>query len=433
MATVGETRRRVLIVEDDPQLRRTLERALTREGYEVLSAADGIEGVERLESTTGIALIITDLEMPRAGGQHVLAAGLRRHVPVVILTALRAVLGDAFGRAPAPAVATGAAGPQAVIGADAPFQKVLDTISAVAETDATVLITGESGTGKEVAARAIHDASRRAQGPFVAINCGAIPEALLESEMFGHARGAFTGATQSRAGRFQLADRGTLFLDEIGDMPLAFQVKLLRVLQERQYQMLGDGTTRSTDVRVIAATHRDLPKLVADGGFREDLYYRINVIELQLPPLRERRGDIPLLVEHFLHTANARHQRSVSGVDTDALALLQAYSWPGNIRELANLVERMVVLRRVGQLGVSDLPAQLRSAPGERAPSPSSSSTPGATELPAGGLDLRQAVNDLEQSLIEQALARTDGNRNAAAQLLGLKRTTLVEKLKRKP
>jgi DNA-binding NtrC family response regulator len=442
------SKRRVLVVEDDHDLRRTLARCLVREGCEVTEARDGQEAVDQLAAGHHTDLIVTDLEMPRADGHAVLAAGLRRRVPVVILTgqatvetavqmmregaanfltkpfspaSLRSVLDDTFGRkSTAPAASTD----KAMIGEVPPFRRVLDAIDSVAETEATVLLTGESGTGKEVVARTIHNASRRASGPFVAVNCGAIPEALLESELFGHAKGAFTGATHSRAGRFALAEGGTLLLDEIGDMPLGFQVKLLRVLQERQVEVLGEGVSRPVDVRVIAATHRDLPAMVGEGAFRQDLYYRLNVIEMHLPPLRERKGDIPLLVEHFLQAANARHSRQVRGVTAGVLQLFEGYAWPGNIRQLANVIERMVVLRRSGDLDVGDLPPEIAAPPTARSQA--------SAALPQGGIDLRQAVAELEDSLIAQALARTGGNRNAAAQLLGLNRTTLVEKLKRR-
>jgi DNA-binding NtrC family response regulator len=440
--------RRVLVVEDDDNLRRLLERCLVHEGCEASTARDGREAIDKLAEGPLPDLIITDLQMPRADGREVLAAGLARRVPVIILTGqanvqtavemmrggaanfltkpfspstLRSVLDDAFGRMPAPRPRRDTA-PQ-VVGEEEGWKQLLDTVQAVAETDATVLITGESGTGKEVVARSLHAASRRAGAPFVAVNCGAIPEALLESELFGHAKGAFTGATHSRAGRLQLADHGTLFLDEIGDMAISFQVKLLRVLQERTYEALGDVVSRTADVRIIAATHRDLSKMVADGTFREDLFYRLNVIDLHLPPLRERRGDIAALAQHFLVAANARHGRDVTGISPEVLQALQQYPWPGNIRELANVVERMVILKRHGRLEPSDMPAQL-TARSHAEPSHSSA-------LPDSGIDLRQAVADFEESLIEQALSRTGGNRNAAAQLLGLNRTTLVEKLKR--
>jgi len=444
-----------------------LERCIAGEGYAVKSVQDGQEAIDYLEAGEPLDLILTDLDMPRADGRMVLAAGMKRRIPVVILTgngtvavavelmrqgaanfltkpfsppSLRAVLADAFGAAQAaqtqaaPPAAAGAAaavarakpaGDRGLIGEDGALKQVLSVLESVAETDATVLVTGESGTGKEVVARAIHRASPRARAPFVAVNCGAIPEPLLESELFGHARGAFTGATQSRAGRFALAEGGTLFLDEIGDMPLGFQVKLLRVLQERQYEVLGDSQTRKSDVRVICATHRDLRRQVAEGKFREDLFYRVNVIELELPPLRDRRGDIPLLVEHFLDAANQRHQRAVAGLHPDAMAALVRYAWPGNVRELANVIERAVVLRRSGEIGVGDLPQQVTSG---GAPARGGA----VSQLPEGGIDLRQVLAEFEESLIDQALTRTGGNRNAAAALLGLNRTTLVEKLKRK-
>jgi DNA-binding NtrC family response regulator len=289
----------------------------------------------------------------------------------------------------------------------------------------------------ELVARAIHTASTRARGPFVAVNCGAIPEALLESELFGHAKGAFTGATHARAGRFQLAEGGTLFLDEIGEMPLSFQVKLLRVLQERQFEVLGESTPRDADVRIIAATHRDLPAMVQAGTFREDLFYRLNVVEVKLPSLRERPADIPLLAEHFVAVANQRHGTHVSGASADVIAALQKYAWPGNVRELGNVIERMVIFQKRGQLEAAGLPPKIvaPSKPTDAelpAPTPPLGTAPtGAVDLPAEGVDLREVVARLEESLIAKALERTGGNRNAAAQLLGLNRTTLVEKLKR--
>jgi DNA-binding NtrC family response regulator len=450
--TSAPARRRILVVEDDPDVRRTLERCLAREGCDVTTAVDGKEAVEKIDRARP-ELVITDLEMPRAGGREVVALAVQRRVPVVVLTGhgtvsaavelmragaanfltkpftpdtLRSLLSDTFGRAP---VGVG------VVGNEEAFRDVLDVVGAVAETDATILITGESGTGKEVVARAIHRASKRARGPFVAVNCGAIPEALLESELFGHARGAFTGATHARAGRFQLAEGGTLFLDEIGDMPLSFQVKLLRVMQERQFEVLGEGTTRSADVRIIAATHRDLPAMVKAGTFREDFYYRLNVVDVKLPALRERVGDIPLLTEHFIAVSNSRHGTQVVGARPEVLEALAHHSWPGNVRELGNVIERMVIFQKRGQLEVSGLPLTITNPAAAAATAVAASAagtTPaGGSQLPAEGVDLRAVVAQLEESLIDQALERTGGNRNAAAQLLGLNRTTLVEKLKR--
>jgi DNA-binding NtrC family response regulator len=456
---------RVLVVEDDPEVRQALERFLAREGWTVIAARDGAEAIRLLDVDHDLTLVLTDLDMPHADGREVLAAAQRHDIPVVIVTgvatvetavelmrlgaanyltkpfsspAIRSVLEECRTRHLARRDKGAADDGSELIGESARLRSVVDVISAVAETDATVLLMGESGTGKEVAARSIHAASRRAHRPFVAVNCGAIPEALLESELFGHARGAFTGATHSRAGRFELAEGGTLFLDEIGDMPLSSQVRLLRVLQERRYSPLGDSTARACDVRVICATHRDLRRMVADGTFREDLFYRINVVEIALPPLRERREDIPMLVRHFLDAANARHGRNVAMPTPDAMAALTRHDWPGNIRQLANVVERMVILRRTGPLALADLPAELRPA---SLTQPADPTTP--TEVPAPptmlpgvlpeeGLDLRRTLADIEDVLIAQALDRTGGNRNAAAQLLGLNRTTLVEKLKRR-
>jgi two-component system response regulator AtoC len=453
-ALEGVVKRRILIVEDDADVRRTLERCLIRENCDVTTAVDGFDAAEKLERLRP-ELVITDLEMPRAGGRTVVAAAVQKRVPVVVLTGhatvqaavelmragasnfltkpftpetLRALLADTFGRSDKAASGS-------VVGEEHSFKEVLDVVAAVAETDATVLISGESGTGKEVVARSIHRASKRANGPFIAVNCGAIPEALLESELFGHARGAFTGATHARAGRFQLAEGGTLFLDEIGDMPLQFQVKLLRVIQERQYEVLGDSSLRTADVRVIGATHRDLQAMVKAGTFREDLYYRLNLIDVKLPALRERPGDIPLLVEHFVAVSNTRHGTNVDGVEPLLIEALAKHRWPGNVRELGNVVERMVIFQKRGRLQLDALPPAVVKAQEDASgalPAAAAGAGEKPTSLPPEGLDLRATVAQIEDTLIEQALARTGGNRNAAAQLLGLNRTTLVEKLKRR-
>jgi transcriptional regulator with PAS, ATPase and Fis domain len=302
---------------------------------------------------------------------------------------------------------------------------VIDTVERMARTSSTVLITGESGTGKEVVARLLHGTSGRASGPLVAINCGAIPEALMESEMFGHAKGSFTGATEARPGIFVQANGGTLFLDEIAELPLSLQVKLLRVLQERRVTAVGDGRERAVDVRIIAATNRDLEAMVRDGTFRADLYYRLDVLPIRLPALRERREDIPLLVEHFLQSMNRRFDRSVV-LDDVALTLMQAYAWPGNVREMENLLERLVVLNRSGRIAVTDLPPRLTSDP-----VPSASVASALVDLPMRGIDLQATVAEFEDSLIQRALRLTDGNKTRAAELLGLSRTTLLDKIKR--
>jgi transcriptional regulator with PAS, ATPase and Fis domain len=310
-----------------------------------------------------------------------------------------------------------------VIGTAEPFVDVYRVVDRVADTSCTVLVTGESGTGKELVARAVHSASGRAAGPFVAINCGAIPEALLESELFGHARGAFTGAHATKTGRIALAQGGTLFLDEIGELPLSLQVKLLRVLQAHEYSPVGDTRTMKADVRIVAATNIDLEQAVAAGTFREDLYYRLNVIHLTVPPLRDRREDIPLLVHHFMAKARAKTGRTVTEVTRAAAELLTTYEWPGNVRELENTIERALLLCPSDRIQPNDLPTRVRGLGGERRV---------VAKLPDSGIDLRAAVESFENDLIRQALDRTGWNKNRAANLLGLNRTTLVEMLKRK-
>ena len=434
----------VLLVDDDASARTVLGRIVTRLGHEVI-AADGSVRAATVLAARKIDLTLTDMEMPDGSGFDVLEAGIRAKVPVIIVTghgsvemavgamrkgaanflakpftpdSVASVIEDVLGRGAA--TATGESTPTFVpASTNADLKRVLATLERVADTDATVLLTGESGTGKEVIARAIHATSKRRGRAFAAVNCGAIPEALLESELFGHARGAFTGATTGRRGRFQVAEGGTLFLDEIGDMSPVLQVKLLRVLQERTYEVLGESTPVTADVRFIAATHRNLTKMVADGTFREDLFYRLNVIPLHLPPLRERVGDIPSLARKFVADANAAHGRNVSGISDTAMTILESHSWPGNVRELSNVVERAVVLKGAGVLEADDVPPlderQVRSD----------------MALPLAGLDLADTLARLERSLIEQAMERVRGNKTLAANLLRINRTTLVEKLKR--
>ncbi|MFO0565961.1 MAG: sigma-54 dependent transcriptional regulator [Polyangiaceae bacterium] len=311
-----------------------------------------------------------------------------------------------------------------VVGASTALCDVYRIVDRVADTNCTILVTGESGTGKELVARAVHDASPRAQGPFVAVNCGAIPETLLESELFGHARGAFTGAVTAKAGRIAMAQGGTLFLDEIGELPLSLQVKLLRVLQTREYSPVGDNRTLKADVRIIAATNINLEDAARSGTFREDLYYRLNVIHVNVPPLRERMDDIPLLVQHFLKRAGEKTGRCrIRSVSRAAAALLSQYNWPGNVRELENTIERAVLLCSSDTIEPKDLPSRVCGLGQEKRISP---------RLPDTGTDLRAAVENFENQLIRQALERTNWNKKQAAQLLGLNRTTLVEMLKRK-
>ncbi len=363
-----------------------------------------------------------------------------------------------------------------LIGEHESLLEVFLVLERIANTDCTVLVLGESGTGKELIANAIHNGSGRQKRAFVPVNCGAIPETLIESELFGHAKGAFSGATQSRDGRFAAADQGTLFLDEIGEMSLAVQVKFLRVLQEGEYVPVGETKPRSCDVRIIAATNKDLETMAGEGKFREDLFYRLNLIPIHLPALRERRTDVRQLAQHFVDGFAQRRGQSITGFSPEAMLLLGRHSWPGNVRELQNAVERMCLLHQGdGVLGLDDLPAKIRALarPGDAEeaasqaaevqaladaataaePPPSAaatataaepqgatggaaagevSATPAAFELPPEGIDLRGAVEQFEYNLIAQALERTGGNKNQASRLLGMNRTTLVEKLRKR-
>jgi transcriptional regulator with PAS, ATPase and Fis domain len=313
---------------------------------------------------------------------------------------------------------------QQLVGQHPLIEKIHILIRKVAATDATVLILGESGTGKELVARSVHTLSRRADRPFIPVNCGAIPAELLESEMFGHERGSFTGAIGARAGMFQLANGGTIFLDEISEMSPTLQVKLLRVLQDHEVRPVGADRAFKVDVRVIAATNKDLQQEVERGNFREDLFYRLEVIPITLPPLRERRSDIPLLVRHFVDRHNHKRPNVLVSITEEAMVHLWEYDWPGNVRELENLLERLVILSEDGRIGLENLPPNIRSFISEkRIPRP---------VMTDEGLDLNNAVEEFENRLIEEALRRTKGNKQAAARLLGLKRTTLVAKLRRK-
>jgi two-component system response regulator PilR (NtrC family) len=316
---------------------------------------------------------------------------------------------------------------EGMIGRSKVMREVFDRIGKVAKSDSTILITGPSGTGKELVASAIHRLSHRGLKNRVSVNCGAIPGELLESELFGHIKGSFTGAISNRKGRFEVAQGGSIFLDEIGDMPLLLQVKLLRVLQERQIEPVGSSELLPIDVRVIAATHRDLEKAVTDGKFREDLFYRLNVIPIRMPSLKERREDIPLLISHFLDrfvSADRSNEISFAPLTMD---LLMGYDWPGNVRELENVIERLVILRGGNEILPEDLPAKIfRSNP------LATQTYKTLFELPEVGVDLKQILSDIEDSLIVQAMNRTGGNKNQASKLLALNRTTLIEKMKKK-
>lgn len=333
-----------------------------------------------------------------------------------------------------------------IIGQSASLADVFRVLLKVAPTDSTVLVTGESGTGKELLVRALHNNSTRTAKPFVPINCGAIPKELLESELFGHEKGAFTHAIRSRSGRFEMADGGTIFLDEIGEMDLSLQVKILRVLQEKEIERVGGMGVKKVDVRIVAATNRDLEQEVSLGRFREDLYYRLNVIPLHLPPLRERSEDVLPLAEHFLESFCGRKGRPPLGLPRDVRKILLAYAWPGNVRELENFMERLSILVDGDEVLPGDLPGKILDAVGDVAflpdPAPRAAPDPDAgrgfvwpvlADLDMHRMGLKDFLDSIEDRLIEEALIRSDGVKNQAAELLGIKRTTLIEKLKKKP
>lgn len=322
-----------------------------------------------------------------------------------------------------------------LVGESAAIESVFNTIDRISETDSTVLITGESGTGKEVFARAIHERSSRANGPLVIVNCGAIPGDLLEAELFGHVKGAFTGATNNRIGRFEAANGGTIFLDEVGDIPLHLQVKLLRVLQTRSFEPVGSSQTINVNSRIIAATNVNLEEAVQKKMFREDLYYRLNVIPVKIPSLRERKSDIELLARHFIERFNRATGNSVQTPSGDVLNALQSYDWPGNVRELENLMERLVILKGQGTIDLGDLPHRIFRKYAEAKPQGAGALSEWEFPrmvLPNNGVDLKGIVAAFENHLIDQALARTNGNKNRASELLKMNRTTLVEKLRKR-
>jgi transcriptional regulator with PAS, ATPase and Fis domain len=310
-----------------------------------------------------------------------------------------------------------------IIGKNSEIKKLCNLVRRVARTDATVLIYGESGTGKELFARAIHLCSKRSNGPWVPVNCAAIPDTLLESELFGYVKGAFTGAFRSKPGRFQLAEKGTIFFDEIGEMPPALQVKLLRVLQDKQFEPVGGTSPCRIDFRVVAATNKDLEKEVKDGRFREDLFYRLNVIPIYIPPLRDRKDDIPILLEHFVTTFKESGNSGIEGFTSEAIGVLCDYPWYGNVRELENLVERVSVLKGEGWVDVCDLPPKYINFQKPKRKTPSPDDSP---------IDFNRLVSDFENELMLSALQKAKWNKKRAAQLLGLNRTTLIEKLKKK-
>jgi DNA-binding NtrC family response regulator len=444
----------ILLIDDDESLRRVIEYHLRDEGYRVLTAPDGRTGLEQFQAEP-VDLVLTDIRMPEMDGMELLTRlkAMQPELPVVVLTAhgtidsaveamklgafdyltkpfsrdqlkgavrkalevgdlkrenrrLREVVAERFSFAH-------------MIAASRAMRTVTEMAARVAQSDATVLLVGESGTGKELLAKGIHFHSARARQPFVTVNCAATPEPLLESELFGHRRGAFTGAVADKPGKFELATGGTIFLDEVGDLPLVLQVKLLRVLQEREIDKVGDPRPIKVDVRVIAATNRDLERMIADGTFREDLYYRLAVVSIRMPALRERADDIPLLVDHFLDKHCGRLGRPRPAVEKAVYSTLNLYSWPGNVRELENVIERALVLDRDGVIGLDDLPERVRARE-ERLGNV-------RIELPDEGISL-EAV---EREIIAAALEKHDWNQTRAAQYLGITRSTLLYRMQK--
>ncbi|MCP4039099.1 MAG: sigma-54-dependent Fis family transcriptional regulator [bacterium] len=451
----------VLVVDDEELYRRALERILARVGHNVLMARDASEAIG-IVSSQPVDLVLCDIKMPGINGLELVRRihEIEPDLPCIVITgygtpenSIEALRAGAFWYLEKPfeqerldvirrlvdqAIEHGRLKAENralhtqlrarykfdnIVGKSHALQEVLTIVERVANTDSTVLITGESGTGKELIARALHYNSGRADRMMVTVNCGAIPEELLESELFGHVKGAFTNAVHSRDGRFAIADGGTIFLDEIGDMSPNLQVKLLRVLQERTFEPVGSSKTVKVDVRIIAATNQHLEELIAQRLFREDLYYRLNVLPIESPPLRDRTDDIPLLVHHFIDVANTEKNTQIDGISEDAMKLLVNYPWPGNVRELENLVERVIILRHEGEIQADDLPSQFHQ-PRERA-----RVSPRVSEA---GISFNDVVGELETDLILQALEQTHWNKNRAAQLLGLNRTTLLEKIKKK-
>ena len=472
---MAETTKHLLLVEDEAPLRQAIAEQLTDRGYHVEQADSGEAALARL-ADFAFDIIVTDLRLPGIDGALVVDAAVERYPEIVAIVvtgygtvkdAVEAIKRGAWDFVSKPFqidellhVLDSALEQQrlksenaylraqleerykfgGIVGKSPPMSRLFQLLETIAATSSTILITGETGTGKEVVARAIHHNSPRRLHRFVALNCSAIPETLLEAELFGHVRGAFTGAVGNRQGRLEQAHKGTLFLDEVGTMSAAPQMKLLRVLQEREFERVGDSHTIKVDVRVVAATNVDLARMVTDGAFRGDLFYRLNVIPVQLPPLRERREDIPLLVQHFLdkyqarvaqdpHPARKPDGASVAKaapltVSQEAMRRLMSYHWPGNVRQLENAVERAVAFSAGRlQIGVQDLPSELL----EGTTSPSAA----PVALPEEGIDLGALVADIERDLIQRSLERSGGNKGRAARLLNLKRTTLVEKLKR--
>ncbi len=456
----GLSHAHILLVEDEQDVREALSAQLQDEGHQVVEAETGAEALSLLQQSP-FDILLTDVMIPGINGIELVEqlADLPSQPVTIVMTgygsvemAVKAIKAGAFDFLQKPfsvevlsatiesalrvktlrnenvelrRTVKGQFGLGNLISSSEVMKEVFRLIECVADSDSTVLILGESGTGKELIAQTTHFHSTRRKGCLIPVNCGAIPEALLESELFGHEKGAFTGAVATRVGRFELAAGGTIFLDEIGDLSPPLQVKLLRVLQEKTFERVGGTRTFKADARVIAATNQDLEELVANKQFREDLYYRLNVVPIIVPPLRHRTEDIPLLIEHFMQQFNDRRESKLTGVSQDAMALLCSYQWPGNVRELGNIIERMAILKREGQIELADLPEKIRSphaTPVHNIP----------PAIPVAGINLSSTVEEFENRLIIEALERTNWVKSKAAQLLHINRTTLIEKLKKK-
>lgn len=452
---------KILVVDDDSTVRKSLSKALQRFDYTVITAQTKSEAESMLASQLKVNLAIVDLRLPDGNGLDLLTF-IKTQQPdceVIILTgygsfemAVSAARKGVFQFLTKPFELqeliefvdralthkeikeennrlknqlSHSYGLNQIIGKSREIRSVIDLAKRVAPSDSTILVTGESGTGKELIARGIHHASDRGHEAFIAVNCGAIPEDLLESELFGHEKGSFTGAIRERKGRFEMAHKGTIFLDEIGDMSPKLQVKLLRVLQEKKIERIGSNESISIDVRVIAATHKNLEQQIKKELFREDLFFRLNVIPLQMPPLRSRKSDLPILINAFIQKFNHEKKKKIAGFSSEAFEALQAYDWPGNVRELENLVERLTIIIGEGLITLEDLPPRYSQCAKR-------GSAVEEIEIPDSGIDFNTMVSEFENRLLLKALEKTNWNRNKAAHLLRLNRTTLVEKLKKK-
>ncbi|VAX32946.1 Nitrogen regulation protein NR(I), GlnG (=NtrC) [hydrothermal vent metagenome] len=458
----------VLVIDDDITVRDVLNEFLISEKYRVTLEENGLAGLERLRKES-FDIIFLDLAMPVMGGMDVLKAMKETQnsdTPCIIITAygtvknaVEAMRAGAFDYVTKPfrldelgiiikkALEVAKLKKEnlrlkrelrkryefhGLIGSSPEMQRVYDLIEKIADTDSTVLITGESGTGKELIAKVIHYNSYRSGKNFVPLNCAAIPKDLLESELFGHEKGAFTGAINTRIGRFELASGGTLFLDEIGDLDPSLQVKLLRVLQEREFERIGSTKTIKVDVRILAATNRNLEERTREGKFREDLYYRLNVIPVHIPPLRDRKEDIPVLIEHFLKKHAKAKKRQNPRISKQLMDVLLRYKWPGNVRELENLIERLTILNPGQDVTMKDLPERFQTLAPATDKSQASVYSTEDLSLPPEGINLNNIVDTIERKLISEALGKSNGVKSKAATLLGLNRTTLVEKMKKK-